>query len=428
MLVPLGFRPWEISALVNREIVARHADEAAFLWSLRRQACSEPDYTLLDLQSLDERVEANLEGLRVAADLGWDACRANLEKMAAGEVFALSVVAFSSNRRDWMRDALFAACAEPHLQSGLVSALGWLPFETVSPWLSLLLRSSTPEYRRIALAAYAIHRCDPGSHLSAAVNDPNPGLRSRALRAVGELRRQDFRGTLLDHLRDDDSDCRFWSAWSLTLLGERQGLAELRRVVEAAEPQQLRALELVVRAMHVEESRSWVSDVSRRGVSPTIVMAVGIMGDPVAAGWLIDRMSEPLLAKVAGEAFATMCGVDLALQDLVHEPDDTPTDSESAEADAVDENLQHYENNLPVPAPSLVAAWWQENRQRFTAGTRFMCGQPISVQAARSILVSGKQRQRRAAALQLACLDASAPYYEVRAKGARQAAQLLSAS
>jgi uncharacterized protein (TIGR02270 family) len=438
MLVPLGFRPWEISALVNDEIVARHAGGAAFLWNMRHTACTEPHYTLRDLESLDERVEANLEGLQVAAERGWEACRANLENLSASEVFALSAVAFSSNRRDWMRDALFTACAQPDLQAGLVSALGWLPFDTVSPWLSLLLRSAAPEHRRIAIAAHAIHRRDPGSPLSAALDDPDPGLRSRALRAVGELRRQDLLGVLRDHLRDDVSDCRFWSAWSATLLGGHDSLSDLRRAVEVVGPHQLRALELVVRAMRVEESRSWVSAIARQGASlPVIVMAIGMVGDPVAADWLIDRMSDPLLAKLAGEAFSSMCGVDLALQDLVQDPhDDQPADPELDETDSatepetgvVDKERQRYESNLPVPAPPLVAAWWQKNRQRFTAGTRYLCGQPISVQTARSVLVGGKQRQRRAAAFELACLDATAPFYEVRAKGARQIAQLTSPS
>jgi uncharacterized protein (TIGR02270 family) len=436
MQIPLGFRPWEISALVNREIVARHAGDAAFLWSQRHGACSEPHYTLLDLQSLDERVEANLEGLRVAADRGWEACRASLESMSVSEVFAMSAVAFSSGRREWMRDALFAACSQPEFQAGLVSALGWLSFDTVSPWLSLLLRSSAPQHRRIAIAAYAIHRCDPGPPLSAAVNDPDAGLRSRALRAVGELRRQDLLGVALDHLRDEDADCRFWSAWSVTLLGRREALSDLRRVVEAAEPHQCRALELVIRAMHAEESRSWVSSIASRGASsPMIVMATGMVGDPVAVEWLIDRMSVPLLAKLAGEAFASMCGVDLEFQDLVHDqPDDAPADPESDDADpvmapesgVVDRELQRYEGNLPVPAPPLIAAWWQENRQRFISGTRYLSGRPVSVDAARSVLVTGKQRQRRAAAFELVCLDATAPFYEVRARGARQVAQLMS--
>src|SRR5262245_61527707 len=63
---PIGFRPGEISALINTDVLARHADDAPFLWHLRNQAVAAPHYSLLDLAKLDERVEANLDGLRVA--------------------------------------------------------------------------------------------------------------------------------------------------------------------------------------------------------------------------------------------------------------------------------------------------------------------------------------------------------------------------
>src|SRR5262245_6682257 len=75
LLKPIGFAPREISALINSDVVARHADEAPFLWLLRDRAAAAPHYSLLDLAKLDERVEANLDGLRVAGDYGWRAAR-----------------------------------------------------------------------------------------------------------------------------------------------------------------------------------------------------------------------------------------------------------------------------------------------------------------------------------------------------------------
>jgi hypothetical protein len=51
-------------ALVNEEVVAQHAEEAAFLGTLRQRAVSEPHYALKDLMVLDQRVEAHLDGLR----------------------------------------------------------------------------------------------------------------------------------------------------------------------------------------------------------------------------------------------------------------------------------------------------------------------------------------------------------------------------
>src|SRR6185503_665627 len=99
MRSPAAFRAWEISAIVNDEVVRQHADEAAFLWTMRERATGQPHYSLKDLAALDERLEAHLDGLGVAGQKGWDCCRANMEHLGPGEAFALAVLAFRSGQR-----------------------------------------------------------------------------------------------------------------------------------------------------------------------------------------------------------------------------------------------------------------------------------------------------------------------------------------
>ena len=84
---PIGFKSQEISALVNREVVEQHTEDASFLWLLRDDAVHAPNYNLQDLADLDERVEANIDGLRVAGDVGWEYCERGLEQEEPGEVF-----------------------------------------------------------------------------------------------------------------------------------------------------------------------------------------------------------------------------------------------------------------------------------------------------------------------------------------------------
>src|SRR5215831_20811903 len=91
---PIGFRPWEISAMVNTEVVAQHAEDAAFLWFSRDRAVRAPHYYLKDLARLDERVEANVDGLRVAGDVGWDLAAKATEQGDPGRLFTAAVLAF----------------------------------------------------------------------------------------------------------------------------------------------------------------------------------------------------------------------------------------------------------------------------------------------------------------------------------------------
>src|ERR1022692_5175170 len=122
---PIGFRPWEISGMVNQEVIDQHAEEAAFLWTQREHATCAPQYALKDLAKLDERVEAHLDGLRVAGNTGWETAVAQLEQ-GRGEVFAAAVLAFESGDSTHTSAVLEVGCSAAPLASSLVSALGWL--------------------------------------------------------------------------------------------------------------------------------------------------------------------------------------------------------------------------------------------------------------------------------------------------------------
>ena len=56
---------------IVHEVVSQHAEEASFLWLLRHGAVSQPHYSIADLSKLDNRVEAHLDGLRIAGESGW---------------------------------------------------------------------------------------------------------------------------------------------------------------------------------------------------------------------------------------------------------------------------------------------------------------------------------------------------------------------
>jgi len=112
--------------MIITEIVSQHAEEAAFLWLLRSNAIRQPHYALKDLAKLDGRVEAHLDGLRVAGEPGWELCKAALGNEEAGEVFAASVMAVESGIESRIQAVLDVVTAKPELIDGIVSALGWL--------------------------------------------------------------------------------------------------------------------------------------------------------------------------------------------------------------------------------------------------------------------------------------------------------------
>jgi uncharacterized protein (TIGR02270 family) len=423
-LNPIGFAPSEISALVNDSVVSRHAEEAAFLWTQRHRAVTEPHFSLNDLAVLDERVEAQRAGLVEAGEIGWRCCKANLENVGPGEVFAAAVVAFAAGDRNWMFEALSAGCTSPKTMPGLISALGWLDFAAVSSWISRLLAAKSPAHRAVGIASCAVHRADPEDALTRAVDDPDVTLRARALRAVGELKRHDLLGRIEAHLRDEDEICRFWAAWSATLLGELHGLDVLARSLDRSDRLSQRALQVALRALPLEESRPWISKLAKQPDRVRLaIVGAGIAGDPASMPWLIRQMESSETARLAGEAFSMMTGVDLAFHDLDRDapaPDEQDETSSDVVLDLNDES------NLAWPALELIKEWWEENAQKFVPGRRYLAGTIITAKSTIDVLSTGKQRQRAAAALELALLNPEQPLFEVRRRGDRQQRQLAS--
>lgn len=415
--------------MLNATVIAQYADEAAFLWTQRARATGSPRHTLRTLAALDERLDAQLDGLRLAGDAGLGACRRALENVGGGEVFTLSVLAFGAGDRQHMLDALAAGCASPAARRGLISALGWLHHDEVAPWIGRLVQAAAPLHRTIGIAAAAARREDPGERLTAAVGDADPVLRARALRAAGELKRHDLHGRLAEQLKDADDGCRFWAAWSLTLLGDFNGLRSLVSWLERDDHFGAVARQLAMRAVSLEHGREGVrgllKDAARRR---SAVGAIGVLGDPASIPWLIGVMDSADLARLAGEAFSAITGIDLDEHELNRQ---APLPGPAASADTASDDdppVDDPDDGLPWPDRVRVEAWWRERSASYQMGVRHLAGQPISAPAIRQLITAGTQAQRAAAALELALLDESAILFEVRGRGSAQRRQLARAA
>jgi uncharacterized protein (TIGR02270 family) len=408
-------------------IIEQHAEEAAFLWLLRDAAVRQPHYSLADLAKLDNRVEAHLDGLRIAGDPGWEICAKALEKGEAGEVFAAAVLAFESAQPARIQKVVKVGTASPEPLRGLVSALGWLTYPQVEKPINKFLADESPVLRRVGLAATALHRFHPHLPLLAALADSDPLLKARALRAVGELGLVDFLPTLRQSFGAADEGCRFWAAWSATLVaGDRGALAVLLALVQSRSPWRERALQLAFRRLEPSAAKAWQRQLSHDPNHLRLaVIGAGATGDPEWVPWLIEHMKDPPLARVAGEAFTMITGADLAYEDLERgKPEGFeagPTENPEDEDVAMDPD-----DNLPWPNPEAVARWWMRRQGNFHNGTRYLLGQPINVNFARDVLRKGRQRQRAAAALELAIRQPGQGLFEVRAPGFRQQQLLAS--
>jgi uncharacterized protein (TIGR02270 family) len=199
-------------------LTEQHLQNAIGLWERREQACREPSGRLTRLVRVDERLDANLEGLREARDLGWQAAAEEAETSEPPAVFVLGVLAFASGEQGRVERVVELARSGGAVSRAVTSALGWLPFKLVSGLVARLATATDPRLTQVSVAAYAIHRAHPGDLLAQACRSPDAILRSRALRAIGELGALPDVSVARDHLSDPAEGCRFEAARSLAIL------------------------------------------------------------------------------------------------------------------------------------------------------------------------------------------------------------------
>ena len=213
---------------------------------------------------------------------------------------------------------------------------------------------------------------------------------------------------------------RFSAAWSAALAGDPEAVEVLKGFDMRHSSFSERALHMAFRRMERRTALSWHKELSLS--ADTIRLAVigtGIIGDSVLVPWLLEQMQNMDLARLAGDAFSMITGVDIAVAEMEGAgpegydavPNDDPEDGNVA--------MDPYEE-LPCPSFERITAWWNKNRGSYPNGLRHLQGKPITEDHLQYVLKTGRQRSRAAAALELAMMKPGQPLFEVRAPASRQ--------
>ena len=398
------------------DLYEEHADEAAFLWKLRSGAVSDPLYDLDDLCALDERIEAHIDGLRLAGPEGLEAAEELVDEGESGAEFVAMCVALHNRDMQIVARLIDLAAAQPELAAGFVSALGWAKQATVLPVLKgLVFPKLSPALHYLGVAGHAITRRDPGETLALALHSDDLRLRRRGLRAVGECQRRDLLAELLRELDGEDPGCRFQAAWSGALLGDATAVSFLWKVAAEGGSHAAEACALAARCTDLARANERLATLETDAVE-TKLAGVAALGDPANLPWVLRLLDDPDWARQAGEVVATITGVDLddakleapAPDGHVSGPNDDP-DDEDVEMDPHD--------SLPWPEPTLVRAWWAKHQGGFQPGVRYVAGKRPDEGWLDELLRRGGQRLRGAAALELVIRRPNTPLFEVRAPG-----------
>lgn len=402
-------------------VVSIHAQETASLVETRSAQLRSPHIDLPCFRRVDARLVAHLDGLATAGEHAEPILDAELENLTLGSVFTAAVCAIEAGNADALEGLWELTAANP-AADGLSTAFGWVKGRQLQGLVRDLLNHPDPARRAAGLTACAMHRTDPGLGSGAWLDDPDTAVRSRALRAAGELGLVDLVPRCLRAMGDDDGECRFWAAWSAVILGNRgAALGTLRRSgLEPDAAHRERAFRLAMQAMDAKSAHATLKDLASDSTQLRwLIQGSGVAGDPSYAPWLIHHMSKPETARAAGEAFTLITGADLDSQQLWRQqPEDIesgPTENPEDEDVALDPD-----EGLMWPDLQKVEKWWAANASRFQPGQRYFMGAPVTRAQCLDVLKNGYQRQRILAAHYVCLLEPGTPLFNTSAPAWRQ--------
>ncbi|HEY0856429.1 MAG TPA: TIGR02270 family protein [Albitalea sp.] len=414
----------DAGAVVARQL-QRLPHEVAWL-AQQRHRLVRGHGTLARLEEFDERIEAHLALLRTLGARAWHALEADIAEAGDGALFAPAVLAIESGDPARLKTLFAAAAGSPPARGcdrSLLCAFGWVSGRALQGLVAKMTNAPLPLARWLAAATMHLHRTPPGPLMHTLLDDTDPEVRLRSLRLAGEV----GVAAALERVRRDlahaDEEVRFAAAVSATLLGDRgRAIESLTAIANGVSPLAHEALLLLARTLDPPATRRLLQQIATAADAArqrSLIEACGASGDPHFVPWLIHRMHDPRLARIAGDAFTSITGQPLAAGGL---DGASPRRQPAGTNDDPDDTLVELDadDGLPWPDAPKVAAWWQANGSRLPAGVRLFFGRPATAQQCHVVLRCGSQRQRRAAAQLLALLQPASGVFNTSAPAWRQ--------
>ncbi|PKG84090.1 hypothetical protein CXF85_09220 [Colwellia sp. 75C3] len=411
-----------------RDITEQFYTDAAFLWEMRAIAVNQPHYDQESLLELEVRLNANLDGLMSTFELSWNIALEQLEYEQGGECFAAAIIAFRSRDLAKIKTIVDHAFTNDDTFIGLASALVWLPKALVNDWINKFLYSKSLDHKYLAIAVCSMRRKNPGDVIQDILTRDDclthHKLLARTLRLVGELKLYVYANIAETMLQHEDPSVAFWANWALLLLGEKKHINNLYPFINEVTPHQIPAIQIAFKVLPAPQARAWISELAKNPDHiRAVIIASGVLGDPHTIPWLIDRMKSFETAKIAGEAFVLITGIDLNRYELII---DTPGDITVVPNDDNEDEMVELDDDehLPFPYVSKISHMWLKHRTKFIPGSRYILGvelgqnNPAASNKLNQVIQHSSQRQRHSAALSLALLDPQSPLFNTKARKA----------
>ncbi|RWB20968.1 MAG: hypothetical protein EOQ40_12245 [Mesorhizobium sp.] len=335
-------------------IVDQHAEDAAFLWSRRRREIDGPLLNEIDIGRIDQRLDADLEGLFASGEAAWAAANARFSDYPqAPELFVMACLALHWEEETKLAKVFEAAAALGETGINAISgAIARTPREKLRSFVARWIDSKEAMLKCIALAALWHHRADAGPRLGELAANGHAEVRVRALRLAGALRRRDLLPQAIERLAAGQPKERLAASLAACLLDAgRTALPVLDELLAHTDILPGEVFDIRLLASAGTSAKTWLQEgLNQLSLRRPALAATGVLGDRSIVPWLIERMREPQSAYGAGLAWRDLFDVDF-----------NDTDLFTVDPALLGKPFADIEET-PLPFADRAKAWWDEGR------------------------------------------------------------------
>jgi len=403
------------------EIVEENLDEAAFLWGRWESELGSLTRNLDEVWSwTEDRLNGAIDGVLVARDplFGRLIDRALSAKDLLFHTLAAHLLTVTPDPAARQRMAQLLCEAEGANLAAMLRGIEVSHLDGTFSIVTRVLLKKSPQHCAALARIKSFQRAALGSELATAFEADAINVQVAAMRAAAFLPEPAITAWVDRGLSHSSPAMRIAAIESGIRQRQRQAWDAAREVAAEGEAGSAGLLRLLAIFGKAADHRRVYDALSESGSARAAFWGLGHIGTREAAEHCLAAMQDPALARLAGEAYAAITGIDLARERLTaKEPGDAPSLPPFEEEDLDADLVPHREDLWPFPDAAMCAAHWAKVGTAFAPNTRYVRGKPFGLDVLMAAIDKGPMLRRPDYALELYVRTNGACDVETRAAG-----------
>jgi len=413
------------------EIVEENLDEAAFLWGRWESELGSLTRNLDEVWSwTEDRLNGAIDGVLVAREplFGRVIDRALSVKDLLFHTLAAHLLTVAPDPAARERLAQLLSEAEGASLAAMLRGIEVSHLDGTFSIVTRALLKKSPQHCAALARIKSFQRATLGSELATAFEAEAVGEQVTAMRAAAFLPEPAVTAWVDRGLAHSSPAVRIAAIESGIRQRQRQAWDAARELAEEGKAGSGGLLRLLAMFGKASDHRVVYDALAESGSARAGFWALGHIGTREAAEQALGAMQDPALARLAGEAYAAITGIDLARERLTaKEPGDTPSLPAFEEDDLDADLVPRREDLWPLPDATLCAAHWAKVGVNYAPNTRYVRGKPFELRVLIAAIDKGPMLRRPDYALELYVRTSGACDIETRAAGFMQRRMIAAA-